>query len=316
MFRAPAGLAQILDAFGVNGEKAHGRAVFRGHVGYGRAVHHRQRRRARPVKLNEFAHHLGLAEYLRHGQGQVGRRHPLFQRPRQIYAHHVRRQEINRLPQHARLGFDAAHPPADDAQAVDHCRVRIGPHQRVGVAQRRLRAQYALGQVFQIDLMHDADAGRDYFESVEGLHAPFEELVTLAVALEFHVHVPRQRVARAGEIHLHGMVHHQVHRHQRLDDFGIPAQLDRRRAHGGQVHQQGNAREILQDNAGHDERDFLRARCVGLPLGQLAHAAFRDFFPVAIAQDRFQNQADGDGQLGNRPHPGLLQGGQGIKLAL
>ena len=50
-----------------------------------------------------------------------------------MHAHHIRRQEIDRLAQHARLGLDAADAPADDAQAVDHRRVRIRADQRVGI---------------------------------------------------------------------------------------------------------------------------------------------------------------------------------------
>ena len=49
-----------------------------------------------------------------------------------MHADDVRRQEINRLPEHARLGFDAADAPADNAEAVDHRRVRIGADERVG----------------------------------------------------------------------------------------------------------------------------------------------------------------------------------------
>jgi hypothetical protein len=111
------------------------------------------------------------------------------------------------------------------------------------------------------------------------------------------------------------MVHHQVHRHQRLDDFRILAQLDRRLAHRRQIHEQGNAGKILKDDAGNDEWNFLRARGIGLPLGKFAHVGFRDFFSVVIAQDRFQNEADGNGQFGNRAHAGLFQCGQGIERA-
>ena len=66
-------------------------------------------------------------------QRQVGRRHAFAQRAGQMHADHVRREEINRLAEHARLGLDAADAPADDAEAVDHRRVRIRADQRVGI---------------------------------------------------------------------------------------------------------------------------------------------------------------------------------------
>ena len=93
--------------------------------------------------------------------------------------------------------------------------------------------------------MHDADAGRHHLERVKRLHPPFQKLVALAVARELQIQIPRHRIRAAREIHLHGMVHHQIHRHERLDDFGILAKLRHRTAHRGQIHEQRHAGEIL-----------------------------------------------------------------------
>ena len=49
---------------------------------------------------------------------------------------HFRREEINRLTEHARFRLDAADAPADDAEAVDHRRVRIGADERVRIKDR------------------------------------------------------------------------------------------------------------------------------------------------------------------------------------
>ena len=50
---------------------------------------------------------------------------------------------------------------------------------------------------------------------------------------------------------------------------------------------------------------------------QLASARtwFGHLLAVAIAQHRFQHQADGDRQPGNRADAGLFQGGQRVKLS-
>ena len=133
MLLAAARGAQIIHAFGVNREEAHRRAVFGRHVGDGRAVHHRQRRRAGAEKFDELADDLRLAQHLRDGQRQVGGGDAFAQRAGQVHADDVRREEIDRLAEHARLGFDAADAPADDAEAVDHRRVRIRADQRVGI---------------------------------------------------------------------------------------------------------------------------------------------------------------------------------------
>ena len=141
----------------------------------------------------------------------------------EVYAHDFRREEIDRLAEHAGLRLDAADAPADDAEAVDHGGVRVGADERIRVVNA-VFLQHALREVLQIHLVHDANARRYYAESFEGLLAPFQELVALAVALEFQLHVALQRIARAEEIDLHGVVHHQIDRHQRLDDPRVAAE--------------------------------------------------------------------------------------------
>jgi hypothetical protein len=176
--------------------------------------------------------------------------------------------------------------------------------------------KHALGEIFQIDLMDDADAGRHDLERVERLHAPFEKLVALAIAPEFHLQIFLHRIHAAGKIHLHRMVHHQVHRHERLDDFRIFAQPLNGGAHRRQVHQQRHAGKILQHDARNDKWNFFRAGADGLPIRQRADGRFAHAFAIAIAEHRLEHEADGDGQFGNRPDPGLFQRRQGIKRSL
>ncbi len=130
---AAAGGAEIIHALGVNREEAHRRAVFGRHVRNRRAIHHRQRRRAGAEKFDELADNFCLAEHLRDGERKVGGGDALAQRAGEMHADDVRREEINRLAEHARLGFDAADAPAHDAEAVDHRRVRIRANESVGI---------------------------------------------------------------------------------------------------------------------------------------------------------------------------------------
>src|SRR6185437_5295287 len=176
--------------------------------------------------------------------------------------------------------------------------VGIGTDESIGVINVASGLN-AFGEVFQVDLVDDADAGRYDFEGVEGLHAPFQELIALAVALKFDFEILAERVGRPGEVDLNGMVDHEVDGHERFDDFGVFSEARDGRTHGGEVHQQRNAGEILQNNAGDDEGNFLGALGSGFPIGELAHAGFGDFFAIAIAQHGFQDDADGDGQFGN-----------------
>ena len=216
-----------------------------------------------------------------------------------MHAHHVRGQEVHRLAQHAGLGLDAAHPPADHADAVDHRGVAVGPDQRVGVVDGAVTIGllvHAAGQILEVDLVHDADARGHDLEGVEGLHAPFHELVALTVARELQLHVQIQRRHVAIVVDHHRVVDHQVHRHQRLDALGILAQIGRNVAHGCQVGQQRHAGEVLQHHAGHDERNLVHPFGVGCPVGQLLDVRFRDLLAVTVAQHRLQHDANGNRQ--------------------
>ena len=113
------------------------------------------------------------------------------------------------------------------------------------------------------------------------------------------------------KVHLHGVVHDEVHRHQRLDDLGVLAHAGDRRAHCRKVHEQRHTGEVLEDDAGDDEGDFLVGGLLGGPVRQGFDALGRDAFAVAVPQDAFQHDADGNGQFGNGADAGFLQGGQG-----
>ncbi len=149
--------AQVVQRFVVHGKEPHRRAVFGRHVGDRGAVGHGQGCRAFPEELDEFADNLRFAQHLRDVQGEVGRGHAFAKRAGHVDTDDFRGEEIDRLAEHAGFGFDAADAPTDDAESVDHRRVRIGPDQRVGVVDA-VRGQHALGEVFQIDLVHDTDA--------------------------------------------------------------------------------------------------------------------------------------------------------------
>ena len=64
---------------------------------------------------------------------------------------------------------------------------RVGADERVGVGdacRRPRRGEDDAGEVFEIDLVADAHAGRHGGEVVEGGLAPLQKGVALAVALE------------------------------------------------------------------------------------------------------------------------------------
>ena len=292
LFVSAAGAAEILDRPVVDREEAHRRAILGRHVGERCAIGDRQRRGSLAEELDELAHHLGLAQHLGDREHQIGRVAGRVQPALQVQADDVRGQEVDRLPEHACLCLDAADAPANHANAVDHRGVAVGADQRVRVVHPVSGHVHAAREVFEVHLMHDADTGRHDLECFEGLHAPFHELVALLVPLEFQLHVEVECILGAVVVDLHRVVHHQVDRHQRLDDLGVLAHLVRHAAHRGEVGQQRHAGEILQHDACHYERDLFGAWRIRLPVRQLAHMRLGDLLAVAVAQHRFQHDAD------------------------
>ena len=303
-----AGGGEVVDGFGIDGEEAHGGAVFGSHVCDGRAVGERECDSALAVEFNKFSNHLCSAEELGDMEGQVGRGDAFAQAAGEVHAHDFWREEIDGLAEHSCFGFDAAYAPADDAEAVDHGRVGIGAHERVGVVEVA-GAEHAFREILEVHLVHDADAGRHDAESFECLLAPFEELVALAVALEFHVEVELERVGRAVEIDLHRVVHDEINRHEGLDDGRVAAKAFHCGAHGGEVHQKRHAGEVLQNNTGDDEGDLLLSGCLRIPVCERLDITRLDFFPIAVAEHGLENDADADGEFGNRADACFFQSG-------
>ncbi len=229
-------------------------------------------------------------------------------------AHDVRREEVDRLAEHPRLGFDAAHSPGHDAQSVDHGGVGVGADERVGIPHSLL-FQHSSGEVLEVDLMDDADSGRYDAESVEGLHPPLQELVALLIALELDVHVELERVGAIGVVDLHGVIDDEIDGHERLDDLRVGAGAAGGRAHRGQIDQQRHAGEVLQQHAGNHERDLVRPLGARLPVGQRADVLFGDLFAVDVAKDGFENDADRDRQLRHVADAGRFEFRKRVELS-
>lgn len=63
-------------------------------------------------------------------------------------------------------------------------------------------SEHTFGEVFEVDLVDNPDARHD-LEGIKGLFSPFEELITLAVAVELKIQVAGEGFAGAGIIDLH-----------------------------------------------------------------------------------------------------------------
>ncbi len=83
--------------------------------------------------------------------------------------------------------------------------------------------------------MNNADAGWNYLEGIECLHAPLHEFVTFAVTLEFQFHIQLESIRAVVIVNLHRVIHHEVNRNQRLDDFRVAAASCCRITHRGKI---------------------------------------------------------------------------------
>ncbi len=203
------------------------------------------------------------------------------------------------LAQHGRLGLDAAHAPAQHAEAVDHGGVRVGADQRVGIG---LQLAIDLGgedharQVLEIHLVADAHSRRHGGEVAERRLAPLEERVALAVALELEQRVGLVGLRRAELVHLHGVVDDQLRGHERIHALRIAAQRLDRVAHGGEVDDRGHAGEVLHQHARRHVGDFAAGLGLGIPLGQELDIAGGHIHAVFAAQQVFEQNLQAEGQ--------------------
>ena len=226
---AAAGVVQVGAGLLVDREEAHGGAVLGGHVAESGAVGDGQRRGALAEELDELADDLVLAQHLGDGEDEVGGGGAGRELALEVDADDIRGEEVDRLAEHAGLGLDATDAPADDAEAVDHRGVRVGADERVRIVNVVL-IEHAAGEVLEVDLMDDADAGRHDVEALERGGAPLEELVALAVAAKLDLHVALEGVGLTVVVDLHGVVDDEVDGDQRLDDRRVTAE-----ARGGRI---------------------------------------------------------------------------------
>ena len=200
------------------------------------------------VELDELAHDAVRPEHLGHGENEVGGGNAFAQNAGQLEADDLRDEHIVRLAKGDGLGLDTADAPAEDAEAVDHGRMAVRADERVRHRDAVLHLDDA-GQVLEVDLVDDPGRRRHDGEVVEGLLAPLEELVALAVALELALGVELQRRGRAKGINLHRVVNDEVGRHQRVDLLRVSPYLPHRASHRREVDDRGHPGEVLHHHA-------------------------------------------------------------------
>src|SRR5690606_37651220 len=119
-------------------------------------------------------------------------------------------------PHHDGFGLDAAYPPAQNTQAVDHGCVAVSTHTGIRVGQIGAvvisRPDHA-PDVFKVQLVHDALARRHHPDAVEAAATPAQTGKALGVARIFARQVDFSRFRVGPAIALRGVVNNDVNGH-------------------------------------------------------------------------------------------------------
>ena len=314
---------EIIDGLGIDREEAASGAVFRRHIADGRLVRDREIIQTRTEKFHELSDHALLAQHLRHRQHQIGGGDTLLQLALELEADHFRQQHRQRLAEHRGFRLDAADAPAEHGKAIDHGGVRVGTDERIRIgdlegafllADRHLllAGPYRLREVFKIDLMADAGAGRHHGEIRKRLLAPFQEFVALLVLLVFLDHILAECLVVAEEVHDHTVVDHEIDRHQRIDLLRVAAERLHGVAHRREIDHRRHTGEILHQDPRRTKRDFMLERALLQPLRDRHDVVLLDGAVVFVAQQILQQHFHGIGELGNSLQTVFLGGGQAV----
>ncbi|MNY18483.1 hypothetical protein D3C86_1518630 [compost metagenome] len=121
-------------------------------------------------------------------QNCVGCGNACTQRAFEFDTDHIGHQHVYRLTEHARFSLDATNAPTEHADTINHGGMAVCSYKGVRI-DHAIIFNYALSQIFKVDLMANTYARRNNFESLKCLHAPLHQLIALSVALEFNLHV-------------------------------------------------------------------------------------------------------------------------------
>ena len=230
------------------------------------------------------------AEHLGERQHEVGGGGAGRQRAGHAHADHDRLRQEHRLAEHRGLGLDAADAPAQDAEPVDHRRVRVGADERVGERDAVARRD-DLPEVLQVHLVADAGAGRHHAQPVERLLRPAQQRVPLAVAPVLELDVARRRPRACGTGPPAPSGRSPGPRGSSgLIDAGSPPARCGGAAHRGEVDHGGHAGEVLHQHAARHERDVARGPG---PRGERAHVLVGDVARTGAPQQVLEQDQDG-----------------------
>ena len=283
-----AGELEVVDGLLVDVEHRRGGAVFRGHVGNGRAVAEGQRGSAFAEELQPCADDFLLAQELGQRQHHVGGGDARLQLAGQFDADAFRQTHPRRAAEHHAFGFQATDADGDHAQRIDMRGVAVGAD--AGVGERHAVTHLDHRRHFlQVDLVHDAVARRDHVDVLERLFGPVDEVETVFVATVFDGAVLLERLRiEATALDGQGVVDDQLRRHHRVHLRRVAALQGDGVTQAGEVDQGGLAENVVAHHAGREPREVE----VAFALDELLQG-FGERGRVAATHQVFRQHAGG-----------------------
>ena len=287
---------QVVDGLLVDREDRAGGAELRRHVADGGAVSQRDFLHAVAVELHKLLHDAVLTKHFGDGEHHIGCGHPSRDLARELEAHNARNEHRDRLAQHRGLSLNATDTPAEDAEAVFHRGVGVGADAGVRVCETLVVEDNA-GEVFDVDLVHDAGSRRHNAEVGEVLRTPAQELVALLVALVLDLDVFVDSVLGTKRLDDHGVVDDHLGRVQRVDLVRVAAQGAHGLTHGCKIHNTRHAGEVLHEDAGRGELNLHARLCGRVPVCDCLDVVLGDVLAVLGAQEVLAQHLEGVGEF-------------------
>ena len=144
--------------------------------------------------------------------------------------------------------------------------------------------------------------------------APAQKLVTLHVALKFHLGIEGKRHVGAELVDLHGMVDHQFGGQQGIDLFCVAAHFRDGVAHRREVRHGRHAGEVLQQHSRGHKRDLRALLGHRLPFRQRLDVLGLHESAVLLAQQVLEQNANRKRKLGHVADSPALERIQAINL--
>ena len=161
--------------------------------------------------------------------------------------------------------------------------------------------------------MDDAGTRRHHPEICKGFPAPAQHGVPLPVPFHFTLDITSQSVFITKKINLNGMVNNKISRDKGIHHVRIPSMTGNRSPKSRQINKRRHPGKILQNNASRHKRNRAWTIHVGTPGCQIVNILPAHHIRFSIAEQIFQQDADGIGKMVDIFVPVLLKSGQCIQ---